>query len=131
VTRFDHVTLTAVDFAASLAFYDAALGALGLVRVAELGDEEEESAPVEAVGWGSGAGGAVLWLVAGELPTSGLHLQLRTDSRDQVETFYAAALQAGGRTHGAPRRWPLYRRGEFNAIVADPAGNLIEAVGPE
>jgi hypothetical protein len=25
----------------------------------------------------------------------------------------------------------LYRQGEFNAIVADPAGNLIEAVADE
>jgi hypothetical protein len=49
----------------------------------------------------------------------------------QVETFHAAALAAGGRGHGAPRRWTLYRRGEFNAIVVDPAGNLIEAVAPE
>jgi catechol 2,3-dioxygenase-like lactoylglutathione lyase family enzyme len=134
VTRFDHVTLTAVDFAASPAFYDAVLGALGLARVAELVDEdvdaEADAAPLEAVGWGTG-GAAVLWLVAGQLPTSGLHGQLRTDSRVQVDTFPAEALRTGGREHRAPRRWPLYRRGEFNAIVADPAGNLIEAVGPE
>ena len=131
MTQLEHVTLTAVDFAASVAFYDAALGALDLGRVAELVDEEEDAPPIEAVAWGSGAAAGVIWLVAGTAPTTGLHVQLRADSRVQVETFHAAALRAGGREHGAPRRWPLYRRGEFNAIVADPAGNLIEAVGPE
>ena len=130
MTTLDHVTLTASDFAASVAFYEAALGALGLDRVAELVDEEADEAPIEAVAWGSGDDG-IIWLVAGDAPTCGLHVRLRADSRVQVETFYATALAAGGREHGAPRRWTLYRRGEFNAIVLDPAGNLIEAVAPE
>jgi hypothetical protein len=56
---------------------------------------------------------------------------LRVGARIDVERFYAAALRAGGLSHDAPRRWPIIRRGQFNAIVADPAGNLIEAVGPE
>lgn len=130
MTRLDHVTLTTSDFEASLAFYDAALGALGLERVAELVDEEEDEPAIEAVAWGSGGAG-ILWLVAGDPSTAGLHIQLRADSRVQVETFHAAAVATGGREHGAPRRWTLYRRGEFNAIVLDPAGNLIEAVAPE
>lgn len=130
-TALDHVTLTAADFAASAAFYDAALAALGLERVVELVDEEEDDPAVEAVAWGSGGEASVLWLVAGDVPTTGLHVRLRTDSRVQVETFHAAALAAGGREHGAPRRWTLYRRGEFNAIVSDPTGNLIEVVAPE
>ena len=129
----DHVTLSvgASEFAARLAFYDAALGALGLARVAELVDEEEDDPAIEAVGWGSADGIGLLWLVIGAQPTSGLHVRFRADSRGQVETFHAAALAAGGTDHAAPRRWTLYRRGEFNAIVADPAGNLIEAVAAE
>lgn len=133
MTVLDHLTLTvaAAHFAARLPFYDAALGALGLVRVAELVDEEEDDPAVEAVGWGRADGPGLIWLVIGEPPTSGLHVRLRADSRAQVETFHAAAVRAGGVQHAAPRRWVLYRRGEFNAIVADPAGNLIEAVAEE
>lgn len=129
----DHVTLTvaAPEFTSRLAFYDAALGTLGLVRVAELVDEEEDDAAVEAVGWGRADGPGVIWLVIGDRPTSGLHVRLRADSRAQVETFHAEAVRAGGAEHAAPRRWALYRRGEFNAIVADRAGNLIEAVAAE
>jgi catechol 2,3-dioxygenase-like lactoylglutathione lyase family enzyme len=131
VTALDHVTVTAADFAASFAFYDAALGALGLVRLTELVDEEEDDPPVEAAAWGRPDEVGIVWLVTGRRPTSGLHVRLRADSRHQVETFHADALRAGGAPHAAPRRWALYRRGEFNAIVADPAGNLIEAVAAE
>jgi catechol 2,3-dioxygenase-like lactoylglutathione lyase family enzyme len=133
VPRLDHVTMTVapVDFAAGVAFYDAALGALGLVRVAELVDEEEEDPALEAVGWGPDGGDGLIWLVIGSPPTSGAHTRLRADSRGQVETFHADAIRAGGRDHARPRRWTLYRRGEFNAIVADPGGNLLEAVAGE
>ena len=127
----DHVTLTTPDVAASAAFYDAALGALGLVRVHELVDEEEDGAAVEAIAWDREDGLGIVWLVLGEAATTGVHVRLRTSSRVEVETFHAAALRAGGHDHGAPRRWPLYRRGEFSASVTDPAGNLIEAVAPE
>jgi catechol 2,3-dioxygenase-like lactoylglutathione lyase family enzyme len=133
VTVLDHVTVTvpAAAFDRAAAFYDAALGALDLVRVAELVDEEEGDAALESVGWGPPDGAGLVWLVIGELPTTGLHVRLRADSRVQVESFHSEAVRAGGAGHSEPRRWALYRRGEFNAIVADPAGNLVEAVAAE
>ena len=136
----DHVTLTTCDLATSTAFYDAALAPLGLRRVVELVDEEEENAPTEAVGYGTaedgtGESAAVLWLVAGTVSTSrtttGVHLALRAPSAEAVAAFHAAAVAAGGTSHDAPRRWPIFRRGAFNAIVADPDGNLVEAVSAE
>ena len=133
MTVLDSVTVTVLpdQFAARLALLDAAFGALGLERVAELVDEEEDDPPLEAVGWGVGEGAGIVWLVLGDRPTTGLHVRLRADSRGQVETFHTAAIGAGATAHSAPRRWTVYRRGEFNAIVADPAGNLIEAVSGE
>jgi catechol 2,3-dioxygenase-like lactoylglutathione lyase family enzyme len=129
--RLDHVTVTASDFAASLAFYDTALAPLGFVRLHELGDEEQDDAVVEAAAYGSPDGPAVLWLVSGTAPTRAVHLAFRADHRGEVEGFHAAAVAAGGASHGAPRRWPIFRRGEFNAIVGDPDGNLVEAVSAE
>ena len=125
----DHVTLTASDFPASLAFYDAVLGALGLSRLVELGDEEEVDADLEAAAWGGEAG--VLWLVTGPTPTTGAHISFRAAARADVEEFHRAGLAHGGRSHDAPRRWAIYRAGEFNAILRDPDGNLVEAVCPE
>jgi catechol 2,3-dioxygenase-like lactoylglutathione lyase family enzyme len=127
----DHATICASDFTASLDFYDAALGALGLVRAAEYGDEEEEHANIEAAGWGPSGAAPLVWLVAAEAPTRAAHLCLRAQSRAEVEAFHAAALRAGGRSHDAPRRWAIYRQGDFNAVVCDPDGNRIEAVAAE
>jgi catechol 2,3-dioxygenase-like lactoylglutathione lyase family enzyme len=123
--------VTATDFPASLAFYDATLGALGWVRSLEIGDEEESDAAIEVVGWGPPEEPAAVWLVTGANPSRGLHLALAVNSSAVVERMYAAALAAGGSAHDAPRRWPIIAKGEFHAIVADPEGNLIEAVAPE
>jgi catechol 2,3-dioxygenase-like lactoylglutathione lyase family enzyme len=125
------VTITATDFDAAARFYDASLGALGLVRTVELVDEEEEDADVEAIGWGTGEGPATLWVVRGRVATSGVHLRLAAPSSEVVRRFHEAALASGGSSHDAPRRWAIYRRGEYNATVRDPDGNLIEAVSAE
>jgi catechol 2,3-dioxygenase-like lactoylglutathione lyase family enzyme len=126
----DHVTITASDFAASLRFYDAVLGALGMQRLHELGDEEESDSAVEVAAYGTDEQASV-WVTTGAAPTTRIHLAFRASSSAQVEAFHAAALATGGSSHDAPRRWPIFRRGEFHAIVRDPDGNLLEAVAPE
>jgi len=131
VNGLDHVTLTASAFAGSLAFYDAVLGALGFSRLHELVDEEEDEPELEAAGWGPGGGPAVLWLVPGATPTTGAHLRFRAGSRVEVEAFHAAGVGLGAVWHAAPRRWAIYRPGEYGAMLADPDGNLIEAVAAE
>jgi catechol 2,3-dioxygenase-like lactoylglutathione lyase family enzyme len=131
VTLLEHVTLSASDFARSVGFYDAVLGALGLVRVAELVDEEDEDPQLEAVAWGPAGGPGVLWLVVGGERTIGLHVQFRASSREQVETFHTAGVRLGAESRSAPRRWPIYRRGEFSAMLVDPDRNVVEAVCDE
>lgn len=127
-----HVTLSARDLPRSLAFYDAALGALGLVRHAEFGDEEEgDQAEIEAVAYCRPAGEPALWVVAGPEDTRGAHLALSAQCAAAVDAFYRAALAHGGSTRQAPRRWEIFRAGHYGAQVADPAGNVIEADSPE
>jgi len=129
--ELDAVTLVASDYGARLEYYDAALGALGLERVAEFGDEEEDDPAVEAAGWSTPSGRAVLWLVEGAAPSHGVHVTIRADARADVERFFAAACAAGGQPRARPRRWAIYRRGDFAAAVTDPDGNTIEVVAPE
>ena len=127
-----HVTLSAAAFDRGLAFYDAALGALGLVRAQEFGDEEEDAAPLEAAGYGKTADTApMLWLVSGAEPSRGAHVAFTAASRADMDAFFAAALRAGGSVHQAPRRWEISRPGYYGALVADPDGNLVEAVFDE
>ncbi len=124
-----HVTVTVDDLARSLAFYDAALQPLGLVRCVQFADEEENPAdvPLEAVGFGVAADKPVLWLVVGPHVTSGVHLAFRGPSRAAVDAFHAGALANGGTSRQAPRRWEIYRPGYYGALVADPTDNLVEA----
>lgn len=126
----DQVTVCATDPSDVIAFYDAALGALGLVRLVELEDEEDGGA-VEAAAWGPPDGTSVLWVVTADAATSGMHVRLQAGNASDVEDFHRAALAAGGLPHSVPRRWTVYRRGEFGATVRDPLGNLVEVVAPE
>jgi hypothetical protein len=80
-TVLDHLTISAVDFDAGFTFYDAALSALGLDRVDEFGDEEEDDAAVEAAAWGPPGAAAILWLVTGSACTAGLHFGPTLDYR--------------------------------------------------
>lgn len=122
-----HITVCAGSFDASLAFYDAALGALGLVRVQEYGDEEEDEAALEAAGFGPADEPPAFWLVSGGEPTRGAHAAFVAASRGAVDAFFAAAVAAGGTPRQPPRRWEIYRPGYYGAVVADPDGNLVEA----
>jgi catechol 2,3-dioxygenase-like lactoylglutathione lyase family enzyme len=126
-----HVTVVASDLAAALPFYDAVLGALNLERHSDFPDEEEEDADVDAVAYGRPGADPVLWVVAGTTPTTGAHLAFTASGPDAVEAFWRRAVEHGGGQRQAPRRWEIYRQGYFGAIVADPDGNLIEAVAHE
>ena len=59
---------------------------------------------------------------------SGVHICLRAKSAGEVDAFHAAALQAGGRSDGAPGLRPHDRVRYYAAFVVDPDGNRIEAV---
>jgi catechol 2,3-dioxygenase-like lactoylglutathione lyase family enzyme len=61
-------------------------------------------------------------------PDSGTHVCLRAPDKAAIEAFHAAALNAGGRSDGAPDLRPEYNAGYYAAFVRDPEGNRIEAV---
>jgi catechol 2,3-dioxygenase-like lactoylglutathione lyase family enzyme len=127
-----HVTITGIDLAASLGFYDAILAELGLQRFAEYGDEEEpDDSDVEAVGYGMPGEDAVLWVVAGSAQTQGLHIALSAGSPARVDAFFRSGLTHGGSARQAPRRWEIFRTGYYGAQLTDPAGNVIEAISRE
>ena len=122
----DHVTLTVPDLAAAAAFYDTVLAPLGLTRLVDYEDpEDEDEAGVEAVGYGVDA--VQLWLVVGAQATTGLHLAFSAVDRCAVDTAHAEAVAAGAVSEHAPRGWQIYRPGRYAAMLRDPAGNVVEA----
>jgi predicted lactoylglutathione lyase len=57
-----------------------------------------------------------------------LHVAFMADTRQQVDAFYRAALEAGGKDNGAPGLRPNYHPNYYAAFVIDPDGHNIEAV---
>ena len=84
----DHVHIRVQDAAASVAFYKAVLEPLGIPAVWEAE---------------RGAQFANLVVTDDEPRTSGpVHIAFVADSREQVDAFHRAGIEAGARDNGAP-----------------------------
>jgi catechol 2,3-dioxygenase-like lactoylglutathione lyase family enzyme len=118
---FDHVKFGVTDFAASKAFFLKALEPLGLAVAAE----GIPSYGVELVRPGNNT--SLILFETKEKPAH-LHLAFVAESRQQVDAFYRAALEAGGRDNGAPGLRPNYHKTYYAAFVIGPDGHNIEVV---
>jgi catechol 2,3-dioxygenase-like lactoylglutathione lyase family enzyme len=118
----DHTGIGVADVERSAAFYDAALGALGLRRVQQLPENEGTN----AVGYGVEY--AVFWIDRFHPHSIRNHTAFAAKSRAEVDAFHAAALNVGGTDNGAPGIRQGYEPGYYAAFVLDPDGNNIEAV---
>ena len=116
----DHIGVGVRDYEASVAFYSHALAPLGLELVAETGTDNR------AAGFGY-KGRDDFWLHEGR-PLGRMHVAFEAQSREQVDAFHAAALEAGGRDNGAPGVRVEYSATYYAAYILDPNGNNIEAV---
>ena len=97
---FDHVKFGVSDYAASKAFFLKALAPLGVAIVSE-------GTPTDGVEL-SAKGEASLCLYQTEEQPAPLHLAFTAENRQQVDAFYRAALEAGGKDNGAPGLHPEY-----------------------
>jgi predicted lactoylglutathione lyase len=55
-------------------------------------------------------------------------LAFTAENRQQVEAFYRAALEAGGKDNGTPGLCPDYHANYYAAFVIGPDGHNIEVV---
>ena len=112
----DHVTVRVSDFTASRAFYTTVLAPLGY----ELGWQDEDKRLAE---WGD-------FSIAedGKPLSENVHVAFAAKSRDEVDAFHRAAVEAGHRDNGPPGERPVYHAGYYGAYVLDPDGNNVEAV---
>jgi catechol 2,3-dioxygenase-like lactoylglutathione lyase family enzyme len=117
----DHVHIRVQDAEASVAFYKAVLAPLGIPPVWETAN---------------GVQLANLVVTDGEPRTSGpVHVAFVADSREQVDSFHGAGIEAGARDNGAPAVREQYSSPEggryYAAFLLDPDGNNVEAVHRE
>ena len=118
---FDHVKIGVSDFAASKAFYLQALEPLGVKSVAE-GEPSygiELCRPDDTVSF--------IIFETREKPAH-LHIAFQAASRAEVDAFYRAAIDAGGKDNGPPGLRPEYHANYYAAFVIGPDGHNLEAV---
>jgi catechol 2,3-dioxygenase-like lactoylglutathione lyase family enzyme len=117
---FDHVKITVRDPGASIAFYKTVLEPLAIPPL-----------------WENDRGAQFANLVIrGDEQASGpIHIAFVGDSRDQVDAFHRAGIEAGYRDNGAPGVREQYSSKEagryYAAFLLDPDGNNVEAVRRE
>jgi catechol 2,3-dioxygenase-like lactoylglutathione lyase family enzyme len=118
----DHTGIGVADVGRSAKFYDAALGALGMRRVAQI----PENVGTDGIGYGLDH--PVFWIDRFHPHSAKQHTAFAAKSQTEVGAFYAAALKAGGIDNGRPGLRKQYAPGYYAAFVLDPDGNNIEAV---
>jgi len=105
----------------AITFYDAALAPLGYRCISD---------SAESLGYGKKA--VALWIGAAERPVksddkSNLHFCFTAPTRESVDKFHAAALEAGGKDNGKPGIRKDYAPNYYAAFVIDPDGYRLEA----
>jgi catechol 2,3-dioxygenase-like lactoylglutathione lyase family enzyme len=116
----DHVGLNVKDFAASRAFYGAALAPLGWHEL--MAFEEWKAA-----GYGT-ADKPEFWVAQREPYGTGTHVAFTAKDRATVDAFHAAAIAAGATDNGGPGIREHYHPTYYGAFVLDLDGNNVEAV---
>jgi len=116
----DHLSIQCADVAASAAFYDAVLPALGGARVMDFGEVIGYGVPPRPEFW-----------IGPRATGEGFresHIAFVAPNREAVDAFVAAAESAGAEVLHRPRLWPEYHPGYYGGFVRDPDGNNVEAV---
>jgi catechol 2,3-dioxygenase-like lactoylglutathione lyase family enzyme len=117
---FDHVKIRVRDRDASVSFYKTVLEPLG---IPPLWENER------------GAQFANLVVSADQESSGPIHMAFVADSREHVDAFHRAGIEAGARDNGAPGVREHYSSDEagryYAAFLLDPDGNNVEAVRRE
>lgn len=114
----DHIGMTVSDYERSKAFYTRVLAPLGIELITEV------------QGWAGFCrqGKPEFWFGVHEAAQNPMHIAFSADSREAVNQFYDAAIQAGAKDNGKPGLREIYHPNYYGAFVIDPDGHNIEAV---
>jgi len=114
----DHIGMAVGDYDRSKQFFCLALAPLGIELIMEV---------QKWAGLGK-AGKPKFWFGVGAHAHSPMHIAFIADNRDQVRSFHAAALAAGGTDNGPPGIREVYHSNYYGAFVIGPDGHNVEAV---
>jgi catechol 2,3-dioxygenase-like lactoylglutathione lyase family enzyme len=120
----DHIILTVSDVERSVAFYAKALKPLGITNFT---DYEGQDGHPDLKGFGDGKR-AFFWLKEGKPDPQAVHVGFVAKDHAEVDAFFKAAVDAGGKSKEAPQARPEYYPGYYATWVLDPDGHDIEVV---
>jgi catechol 2,3-dioxygenase-like lactoylglutathione lyase family enzyme len=113
---FDHVTIYVPDRDASERFFDTVLIPLGIEATYRSNSFAE---------WDDFS---VTHSDASHPETSGLHIGFAAPTREHVDAFWSAGVDAGFADDGSPGPRPQYLEDYYGSFLRSPDGNSIEAV---
>lgn len=120
----DHTGVNVSNFQKSKEFYTKALKC---IRYEALVVIPPEVSGVNVAGFGE-APKPDFWVIEGAPQKPHVHIAFRAETRAQVDEFYRAAIEAGGKDNGKPGPRPHYHPNYYGAFVLDPDGHNIEVV---
>jgi catechol 2,3-dioxygenase-like lactoylglutathione lyase family enzyme len=129
VLGIDHIDLTVRDQAASIAFYEKVLGALGFRRISWEGTEHDVNWANAHVSIGIYEAAREEKHVAHTRRRAGFHhLALRARTREDVDRFHEFLVREGITILDPPAEYPQYGRDYYAVFFADPDGMKLELV---
>lgn len=117
----DHVTIPVTDLNQSKSFYEKAFIPLGY----KVSFGKEESF------WAFDIGNSCLFEISKHQDKSlitPVHVAFRTFDTETIDAFFRSAIEAGGRSNGAPGFRPQYSKGYYACFIYDPNGHNIEVM---
>lgn len=123
----DHIFLSVSDLDRSIAFYTATLAPLGITTRLDYDGNDGPPGHPDLKGFGA-HGRMIFWLRAGIAEGRSTHVGFVADSTTQVDTAYAAAIDAGATDNGQPGARLHYDPRYYAANVLDPDGYSLEFV---
>lgn len=126
-SRIDHLNLAVPDLEAAVDFYEPVLASIGITKMLEIPAIPAQNFPA-MTGFGLADVKPYFWLIDHGSVGTNMHLAFTVDSRDAVDTFYAAAIAAGATPRDAPAVHTQYHDDYYGGFVNDPHGINLEAV---
>ncbi|MCZ6853819.1 MAG: VOC family protein [Gammaproteobacteria bacterium] len=117
-----HVSVGTNNFEAATAFYDKVMATIGARRIFDI--------PGVAVAYGKQFPEFWVQMPGDGQPATtanGVHFGFIAPTKEAVDAFYSAALEAGGSDDGEPGPRPDYGPDYYGAFVRDLDGHKIEA----
>jgi catechol 2,3-dioxygenase-like lactoylglutathione lyase family enzyme len=121
----DHIFLSVSDANRSIAFYEACLPPLGIIRRLDYDGKDGPQGHPDLKGFGAG-NRIFFWLREGPVSGGSAHVGFIARSKAEVDAAYAAAISAGATDNGPPSPRLYYDPDYYAASVFDPDGYSLE-----